>query len=510
MMATAAAGPTVRRVVIAGGGTAGWLAATALARQLGTLLDITLVESEEVGTVGVGESTIPTARAFHRLIGLDEQQFMRDTGATFKLGIAFENWARLGDRYLHAFGEIGKSTWLGAFHHFWLEARAQGFGGNLGDYCLELQAADAGRFATGPGAPAELSYAYHLDAGLYARHLRRIAEAAGVRRLEGFIERVEQDGERGDIRALVLRSGARIEGDLFIDCTGFRALLIGQTLGSPIEDWQHWLPTDSAVVTQTRSVGPAVPYTRAIAHGAGWRWRIPLQHRVGNGLVYDSAHLSDDEAHARLLAGVDGEVLIEPRLIRFRAGKRVDVWRRNCIAIGLSSGFVEPLESTSIHLVMIAVTRLLQMFPFDGCGTALAQRYNEVASAELDGIRDFIVLHYALTERDDTAFWQSRRTAEIPDSLRQRIALFRESGAAYQDGDELFRVDSWLQVMLGQRLAPGGHHHLGRIMGQERLRGVLDDLRAQVGRTVAALPGHDDFLRRYCPATRDNRVAQSG
>ena len=298
----------------------------------------------------------------------------------------------------------------------------------------------------------------------------------------------------------MLRSGERIEGDLFVDCTGFRALLIGQTLESPLDDWGHWLPTDSAVVTQTRSVGPPLPYTRAIAHGAGWRWRIPLQHRVGNGLVYDNRHLSDDEARAQLLAGVEGDVLIEPRLIRFRAGKRAEPWRRNCVGIGLSSGFVEPLESTSIHLIMIGVTRLLQLFPFDGGMTAVAQRYNEVASAELDAIRDFIVLHYVLTERDDTPFWQARRAAEIPDSLRQRIALFRESGAAYQDGDELFRVDSWLQVMLGQRLAPGGYHRLGRIMAPERLRQVMDDLSGQIAKAVASLPTQESFLRRYCPA----------
>ncbi len=490
----------VRRVVIAGGGTAGWLAAAGLAQQLGHLLQITLIESDEIGTIGVGESTIPTARTFHRLIGLDEQRFMADTGATFKLGIAFENWARIGDRYIHAFGEAGRSTWMGAFHHFWLAAREQGFGGDLSDYCLEWQAADAGRFATGEGADVGLSYAYHLDAGLYARHLRAVAEAAGTRRVEGLIERVEQDGEAGDIRALVLRSGERIEGDLFIDCTGFRSLLIGHALGSPYEDWRHWLPADSAVVAQTRSVGPPVPYTRAIAHGEGWQWRIPLQHRVGNGLVYDSRHLSDDEAHGRLLENIDGEVLIDPRVIRFGVGKRVEPWRRNCVAIGLSSGFIEPLESTAIHLIMIGVTRLLQLFPFDGCRPALARRYNEMASGELEKIRDFIILHYVATERDDTAFWRTCRTMEIPDSLSQRIALFRESGTAYQDGDELFRVDSWLQVMLGQRVRPDGYHRLGHIMGSEQLRQVLGKLKDEVDTAVTSLPEHNAFLRRYCPA----------
>ncbi|WP_380783969.1 tryptophan halogenase family protein [Sphingomonas sp. R86520] len=491
--------PKRNRVVIAGGGTTGWLAAAALSQQLGALVDVTLVESEEIGTIGVGESTIPTARAFHRLIGIDEQRFMAETGATFKLGISFENWARIGDRYIHAFGETGQSTWMGAFHHFWLQAREDGFGGDLGDYCLELQAAKAGRFATGGNGP-ELSYAYHLDAGRYARHLRTLAEGAGARRIEGFIDRVEQDGESGDIAALVLRSGERIEGDLFIDCTGFRALLIGQTLGSPFENWRHWLPTDSAVVTQTRSVGPAVPYTRAIAHGAGWRWQIPLQHRVGNGLVYDSRHLSADEARAQLLAEVEGEVLFDPRLIRFQPGRRQDVWRGNCVALGLAGGFVEPLESTAIHLAMIGITRLLQVFPFGGSTAATARRFNDQAAADIERIRDFIVLHYVLTERDDTAFWDGCRTMEIPETLRERIALFRDSGMAYQEGEEIFRVDSWAQVMTGQRLSPRQHHRMGQIMGQPRLRQVMQDMKESVARQVAVLPTHQDFLRTYCPA----------
>ncbi|MEG3082182.1 tryptophan halogenase family protein [Sphingomonas sp. PB2P12] len=491
-------GQKSRRVVIAGGGTTGWLAAAALSQQLGALLDIILVESEEIGTIGVGESTIPTVRAFHRLIGLDEQRFMAETGATFKLGIAFENWARIGDRYIHAFGETGQSTWMGAFHNFWLQAREAGFGGDFGDYCLELQAADAGRFAIGGTAP-ELSYAYHLDAGLYARHLRAVAEGAGTRRIEGVIERVEQDAS-GDIAALILRSGKRIEGDLFIDCTGFRALLIGQTLGSPFENWRHWLPTDSAVVTQTRATGPAMPYTRAIAHGAGWRWRIPLQHRVGNGLVYDSRHLSADEAKARLIAEVEGEMLFEPRLIRFEPGCRREAWRGNCVALGLAGGFVEPLESTAIHLSMIAITRLLQMFPFDGNHAAAARRFNAQGTADIERIRDFIVLHYVLTERDDTAFWRAFRTMAIPESLQERIELFRENGIAYQDKDELFRVDSWAQVMVGQRLLPNAHHRMAKIMGETRLRQTLDAMRADVAGKVAALPAHEDFLQLYCPA----------
>ncbi|RYY36270.1 MAG: tryptophan 7-halogenase, partial [Sphingomonadales bacterium] len=468
----------MRRVVIAGGGTAGWVATAALVKQLGPLLDITLVESDEIGTVGVGESTIPTSRSFHQLLGLDERIFMRETQATFKLGIAFENWGRIGERYIHSFGEIGrKSTWMAPFHHFWMEARAQGFGGSLGDYCFELKAADADRFATGDGAA--INYAYHLDATLYARFLRALAEPAGVRRVEGRIDRVERDPESGFLTALVLQSGARIEGDLFLDCTGFRALLIEQTLESGFEDWTQWLRTDSAFAVQTESVGPPVPYTRAIAHEAGWRWRIPLQHRVGNGLVFASETMSDDEARAKLLAALDGRPLFDPRLIRYRTGRRKQVWNRNCIALGLASGFIEPLESTSIHLVKVAVTRLIESFPFAGVSAAIAERFNDNARQEAEHIRDFIILHYHLNQRDEP-FWQRCRTMDIPDSLQQRIAAFRDGAHAYQDGIDLFRVDSWVQVLLGQGLMPQGYHQLARMMPPAELRQALAALTANI------------------------------
>jgi tryptophan halogenase len=491
-------GQIVKRVVIAGGGTAGWVVAAALGRLLGPLLDIVLVESDEIGTVGVGESTIPTARTFHHLLAVDERDFMRDTQSSFKLGIAFENWGRIGDRYIHSFGQTGKSTWMGDFQHLWLQARAAGFAGDIGDYCFELQAAEAGRFATSENAA--INYAYHLDASAYARFLRRFSEKLGVKRVEGRIAEVAQHPETGFIEALVLASGQRIEGDLFIDCTGFRGLLIEQALGAGYEDWSQWLPTDSGLAVQTRSVGPAIPYTRAIAHDAGWQWRIPLQHRVGNGLVYCSAHLSDEDARARLLAQVEGEVLTEPRLIRYRTGRRRKAWDKNCVAFGLSSGFVEPLESTSIHMIMIGATRLVQLFPFGGFSEALIDRYNELARRELEGIRDFIILHYKLTERDDSPFWRRCREMEVPESLAQRIALFRDSGLAYQDAHDLFRIDSWVQVMLGQRLEPSAHHLMGRLMQPEQLRRALDDLSANIAEAVARMPTHQAFLEAYCGA----------
>ncbi len=486
----------VQRVVIAGGGTAGWIAAAALVKQLGPLLDITLVESEEIGTVGVGESTIPTSRTFHNFLGIDEQAFMRATQASFKLGISFENWGRDGERYFHSFGTIGRaSTWMGEFHHLWLHARERGLTGSLDDYCFELKAADAGRFAT--GADGGINYAYHLDAARYARFLRALSEPAGVRRVEGKIARVEQNAETGFVEALVLGSGERIEGDLFLDCTGFRGMLIEQTLQTGYDDWTQWLPTDSAIAVQTASVAPAVPYTRAIAHEAGWRWRIPLQHRVGNGIVYARDSLSDDEARAKLIADIEGDMLTEPRVIRYQTGTRRKAWNKNVVALGLSSGFVEPLESTSIHLMKIAITRLIQLFPFDGIDDALVARFNTLSRRESEGVRDFIILHYHLNQRDEP-LWRRCREMQIPHSLAERIALFRSGAQAYQASEDLFRVDSWVQVMRGQNLEPRSFHRMGSMMSDTDLTRTFRYIRTDVASRVAKLPRHQDFLTSYC------------
>ena len=488
----------VKRVVIAGGGTAGWTAAAALAQQLGPLLDITLVESDDIGTVGVGESTIPTFRTFQVLLGLDEREVMRATQATFKLGIKFENWSQLGHRYFHAFGDIGKSTWMGDFHNMWLMAKARGFGGELGDYCLEHKAAEAGRFATSD--KSQINYAFHLDSGLYSRFLRQKFEPKGVRRIEGRIERVEQDGESGYVTALVLQDGTRIEGDLFVDCTGFRGLLIEQTLGAGYDDWRHWLPTDSALAVQTESTGRLLPYTRAIARTAGWQWRIPLQHRVGNGIVFCSAHQTEDEAREELLGNLESRPLFEPRLIRYVSGRRRKAWDKNVVALGLASGFLEPLESTSIHLIQIGVMRLMQLFPFEGNFEALAVRFNEQSHLELECIRDFLVLHYKLTERQDAPFWRECGAMAIPDSLAERIELFRDSGYAFREPYDLFVVASWLFVMVGQGLMPRHHHYMGALLGDERLRRALESLSSKIEQAVARLPTHEDFLKHYCPA----------
>lgn len=491
----------VKKVVIAGGGTAGWVTAAALSKQLANLVDVTLVESEEIGTVGVGEATIPPMLVFHKLLGIDEQAFMRATHATFKLGISFEGWGDIGERYIHPFGTTGKGSFLADFQHYWLHGKTLGIDYAIDDYCYELQAAEAGRFARSDSS--SISYAYHLDAGRYAKFLREFSEQHGARRIEGRIARIEQDPDSQHIRALVLASGQRVEGDLFIDCSGFRGLLIEQTLQTGYENWQHWLPCDSAVVVQTESADTLPPYTRAMAHDSGWQWRIPLQHRVGNGLVYSSAHLDDDSARERLMTNLETAPLTEPRLIRYQTGRRKQFWNKNCIAMGLSSGFVEPLESTSIYLFMNAVVRLLKLFPFNGMQSAQVDEYNRQSIVELEKIRDFIILHYHLTRRDDSAFWRYCRTMAIPDSLKQRMALFHECGQCFQSSDELFRLESWVHVMLGQGLMPQGYNQLVAAVPEAQLRQHLQGIRQTIGQVVGKLPPHQEFIRRYCQAEKN-------
>jgi len=488
---------SVRRVVIAGGGTAGWMVAAALGRTLGKVLDITLLESDEIGTVGVGEATIPTLVTFHRLLEINEQEFMAATQATFKLGIGFENWRAQGENYIHSFGTTGKDHWTAGFQHFWLKGRERKLAGDYGDYCLELRASLEGRFAHLPRGG--MNYAFHIDAGLYAKFLRRFAEGFGVKRIEGKIVAVNV-GDGGDIESLQLDSGDLIAGDLFIDCTGFRGLLIGNALHVGYEDWSHYLFCDSAVALQTEAVGPAIPYTRSIARDSGWQWRIPLQHRVGNGMVYCSKYLGDEQAKQALLANVEGKPLTEPRVIKFRPGQRRQTWRRNCVAIGLASGFIEPLESTSIHLIQRGVIRLMQMFPRDGIRQSDIEEYNRQTNHEIEHIRDFIVLHYHVTRRQDTPFWRTCRGMEIPASLRHRLELFRETGRVFRVPNELFAENSWIQVMLGQGIEPQQHHPAADLMGDEELSRFLDGIRNSVERTVAQLPAHQAYVEQYCKA----------
>jgi tryptophan halogenase len=491
----------IRKVVIAGGGTAGWMAAAALSHQFHGILDMVLVESEEIGTVGVGESTIPPIRSFHRLLGINEQEFMRATAATFKLGILFDNWGKIGDRYLHPFGITGRSAWSCDFHHFWLHGLARGIKSEYGEYCVEHEAAKAEKFFTGP--KSEINYAYHLDASIYARFLRKFSEKFGVRRIEGKIKEVRQHPETGFIESLVLDSGQVVEGDLFIDCTGFRGLLIEQTLKTGYEDWNHWLPCDSAVAVQTESTGPAVPYTRAIAHEAGWRWRIPLQHRVGNGLVYCSRYMSDQEATDKLPREVEGKTIVQPRVIRFRTGRRLDAWNKNVIAVGLANGFVEPLESTSIHLIMTSMTRLIYLFPFPTVTQAIIDQYNEESRLEQERVRDFIILHYCATQRDDSEMWKYCSSMPLPDSLARRLELFRTRAHVWQRDGELFRTDSWVQVMLCQGIRPEHYHYLATAMPDKDLVRFLENIRGTINQAVSQMPSHQQFVDQYARASAE-------
>lgn len=484
------------RIVIAGGGTAGWIAAAALSHQMRGLLDITLVESQEIGTVGVGEATIPPMRTFHRLVGIKEQDFVKATNATFKLGIQFENWKQEGEKYFHSFGVTGKQTILTDFIHFWLRGREQGLAGDFGDYCLEYKAALQKRFSLNRQAP--LNYAYHLDAGRYASFLRARAESFGVKRVEGKISSVNQNPDSHYITSLQLESGQEVAGDLFIDCTGMRGLLIEQTLKTGFEEWGQWLPCDSAIAIQTESVEPPAPFTRSIAHHAGWRWQIPLQNRVGNGIVFSSRHMSDDEAKELLLANVSGKILTEPNVIKFKTGRRKKSWNKNCIAMGLSSGFLEPLESTSIHMIMTAVTRLLQLFPHDKIRPSIVDEYNAQAESEYERIRDFIILHYKATEREDSPFWRYCKDMEVPSELKRRMDLFRDFGRSNQVEGELFRLDSWTQVMLGQGIMPSSYHPMVALMPESELQALLSGVAAEVDKNIAMLSNHGDFVKRYC------------
>ncbi|GGD34011.1 tryptophan halogenase family protein [Croceicoccus pelagius] len=487
------------RIVVAGGGTAGWMAAAALSRTLGRTASVTLVESDMIGTVGVGESTIPPLVNYLRLLNIPEADFMRATHATFKLGIQFDNWRAPGEGYFHSFGATGKDHWSAGFQHFWMEGKARGHDAPYDDYCLELLAAREGRFAHLPDN--RVNYAFQLDATAFARFLRGIAESEGTQRIEGKISHVDLDGDSGDMAAITLESGKRIEGDLFIDCTGFRALLIGQAMHVGYDDWTHYLPCDSAIAVQTGSVRAPVPYTRAMAHDAGWQWRIPLQHRVGNGIVYCSRYLDHDAAEERLLGNIEGETTTKTNRLRFQTGARRKQWHKNCVAVGLSSGFMEPLESTSIHLIQRAILRVIRMLPAGGkVSTRDIDEFNAQQFQDMEQIRDFLILHYKATERDDSPFWNYCRTMEIPDTLDHKIELFRETGRVFRNNEELFAENSWAQVMMGQGIMPQSHHPVAGKLSDGELDHLLRGLRESVAKTVAGLPPHGEYVARYCRA----------
>jgi tryptophan 7-halogenase len=502
----------IQRIVIAGGGTAGWMAAAALSKVLRGKVAITLVESEEIGTVGVGEATIPMIQLFNRVLELDEDEFMRETQGSFKLGIEFVNWGQQGSRYMHAFGRFGQDLWTVPFHQYWLKMHQAGKVPDIGEYAITRVAAYRNRFMRAPAevqnSPLnDITYAFHFDANLYARYLRRHAEGRAVQRVEGKIAevslRVSNDPNLdGHVQALVMEGGQRIEGDLFIDCTGFRGLLIEQTLKTGFEDWTHWLPCDRAVAVPCASVQPLTPYTRSTAHRAGWQWRIPLQHRTGNGHVFSSRHVSEDEATAVLLQNLDGEALAEPRTLRFTTGMRRQGWNRNVVAMGLASGFLEPLESTSIHLIQTAIARLIDFFPATGFSAVDIDEYNRLSRFEFERIRDFIILHYHLNQRTDSPFWVACREMDVPETLQAKLKLFASHGRIVRENNELFSELAWFQVMHGQHLQPHGYHPLVDSLDEAQITTYLGGVHELIGRCVDVMPGHADFIDRHCAAAR--------
>jgi len=495
--------PRVQKIVIAGGGTAGWMAAAAFSKVLGPRWKIVLIESDEIGTVGVGEATIPIINVFNNALELDENEFMRETHATFKLGIEFVNWGRIGDSYIHGFGPLGPDLGLTKFHHYWLKMHQAGKVGSIEDYSINIAASRANKFMRaqpqmGASPLAEIAHAYHFDAGLYAAYLRRYAEARGVERMEGKIERVAIRANDGFIDALELDGDRRVSGDLFIDCTGFRGLLIEQTLKTGYEDWSHWLPCDRAFAVPCASVDPLTPYTRSTAHSAGWQWRIPLQHRIGNGHVFSSPFMSEDAAAEILMARLDGKALASPRLLKFVTGKRKKLWNKNCVAVGLASGFMEPLESTSIHLIQSTVSRLASLFPGREFCQVDIDEFNRQSDFEFERIRDFIILHYKATQRDDSAFWNYCRNMPVPDTLAHKMELFRAHGRIFRENAELFSEISWVEVMLGQHVMPRAYHPLVDAVADEKIMDFLDNVRGTIKRCVDAMPTHSEYVASNC------------
>ena len=499
-------------IVIVGGGTSGWMTAAALAKVLQGRYRISLVESDEISTIGVGEATIPMISLFNRLLDLDEDEFMRQTQGSFKLGIEFVNWARLGDRYIHGFGVVGQENATVDFHQYWLKQYLAGQASELEQYSINTAACLQNKFMRPrldmPNSPlSQIAYAFHFDASLYAKFLRGYSEARGVQRIEGRVTEVQTREGDGHVTALVLQSGQRVEGEFFIDCSGFRALLIEGALKTGYEDWSHWLPCDRAVAVPCASVAELTPYTRSTARQAGWQWRIPLQHRIGNGHVFCSKYISEDEATAVLLGNLDGAPLADPRPIRFVTGKRKQAWNRNVVSIGLACGFIEPLESTSIHLVQMGIAHLLTMFPSAGFEAADREHYNRAMDQEYTWVRDFIILHYKATERTDSPFWNYCRTMEIPASLQHRIDLFRSHGRLYREGAELFMKLSWLQVLHGQRVRPLSYHPLVDLRSPAEVQEYLDEIEGVIRACVDVMPSHARFIAEHCAARPAVRVA---
>ena len=497
----------IKNVVIVGGGTAGWMTAAALSSVAGAGYAISVIESDEIGIIGVGEATIPMIQRFNQVVGIDENDFMRATQATFKLGIEFVNWGQQGQRYIHGFGKIGQGLWMVDFEQYWLKLRQAGKAADLGEYSITRMAALANKFMPANHEVAnsplgDIAHAYHFDASLYAKYLRKLSESRGVKRIEGKIVDVKQREGDGYVEAVVLESGARIEGELFIDCSGFRGLLIEQTLKTGYEDWSHWLPCDRAQAVPCESAPVLTPYTRSSAHQAGWQWRIPLQHRIGNGHVYCSAHISDDEAASVLLANLDGKPLAEPRVIKFTTGMRKQAWNRNVVALGLAGGFLEPLESTSIHMVQSGIQRLIDFFPDRGFSQVDVAEYNRQSRFEYERIRDFIILHYKANQRDDSPFWHQCASMAIPETLAHKIELFKSRGRIVRTDNELFAETGWFQVLQGQNILPEAYHPFADLQTEADTIDYLESVRAVVRKCVEVMPDHAAYIARHCAAPK--------
>ncbi|MBX2848229.1 MAG: tryptophan 7-halogenase [Acidiferrobacterales bacterium] len=495
----------IKNVVIVGGGTAGWMTAAALSKVLpANYSKITLVESDAIGTVGVGEATIPQIATFNQLIGIDEDDFVKATQGTFKLGIQFNDWGQLGDSYIHPFGVFGAPIGELPFHHYWLKLHQQGHFDSLDSFALACTAAPKGKFTRPLNVPksplSQIIYAFQFDAGLYAKYLRALSEGRGVSRLEGKVVQVHQNNESGFIESVELDNAAVLSGDLFIDCSGFRGLLIEQTLKTGYREWSHWLPCDRAVAVPCASKCAPDPYTRSTARKAGWQWRIPLQHRTGNGHVYSSQFMEDQEAEQILLDNLDGEPLADLNRLRFCTGRRTQFWNKNVVAIGLSSGFIEPLESTSIHLIQSGISKLIGLFPDLDFAQSTIDKYNDQSVKEIEAIRDFIIAHYKATQRTDSEFWNYCRTMSVPDSLQEKLDLFASSGRLYREGDELFSEVSWLAILFGQNIRPHTYHPLVDTLNESALLDYMKGIEDVIARSVDSMPSHQEFIDQHCKA----------
>ncbi len=503
---------SIRDVVIVGGGTAGWMAAAAFSRFLGNAgTRITVIESDEIGTVGVGEATIPPLIAYNNMLGINEDEFLAATKGTFKLGIEFVDWGAVGERYFHPFGPHGQDFRGVQFHQLYLRERKRRALPDIAEWSMSAVAASLGRYAR-PGADArlplsQLFYAFHFDAGLYALFLRNYAERGGVRRIEGRIVDTKLDGQSGHVESVTLADGTTVSGELFVDCSGFRGLLIEQALETGYEDWTKWLPCNRAIAVPTTYPGQPDPFTRSTARAGGWQWRIPLQHRMGNGLVYSSEHLADDHAERMLLDNLEGEPLADPRRLSFTTGRRKLAWNRNIVSLGLSSGFVEPLESTSIHLIQSGIAKLIALFPDRRFNPVERDEYNRQMQDVFEDVRDFIILHYKATRRDDSGLWKYCRSMDIPDSLTSKLELWRSKGRLFREGKELFATASWVAVMLGQGIVPDEHEPAADGLEEGYIADVLDKMRLSYRRMADHMPTHGEFIARSCAARAAEAVA---